>query len=145
MRILVRRTRHHTIVAIRGDLDRAAAADLRERLLVTLRHTVTPLIIDLSEVSFSDAAGLALLIGTRRRAHLQGLAVCLAAPSPRMSELLAVTGLNRAFAIHASVAAAERSGPPSPTDPTVIGDPSAVADPGVRPGRARPTIPGKES
>jgi anti-sigma B factor antagonist len=61
-------------------------------------------------VSFCDASGLALLVGAQRRARLHGLTVILAAPPPKMSKLLRITGLDRAFTIHATLAAARLLG-----------------------------------
>jgi anti-sigma B factor antagonist len=57
-------------------------------------------------VTFCDASGLAFLVGTRRRAALQGLTVTLAAPRPNVAKLLRVTGLNRAFTVHPAITSA---------------------------------------
>ncbi len=50
------------------NLDIATTPAVRERLLGLLGPGVRLLIIDLSGVSFCDAAGLAVLTGTQRRA-----------------------------------------------------------------------------
>jgi anti-sigma B factor antagonist len=97
----------HAVFALCGDMDRGTAPALRERLLIALHHTNTPVIIDLSLVSSCDSAGLALLVGARRRARLRGIHTSLAAPQPRVSDLLRTTGLHRAFTIHPSLAAAQ--------------------------------------
>jgi anti-anti-sigma factor len=97
----------HAVFALRGDIDRTTAPALRERLLIALHHTETPVIIDLSRVSSCDNSGLALLVGARRRARLHGIPTSLAAPQPRVSDLLRVTGLHRAFTIHPTLAAAQ--------------------------------------
>jgi anti-anti-sigma factor len=44
-------------------------------------------------VSFCDVAGLAVLIGTQRRATARGIIVRLAAPRPQVAKLLRITGL----------------------------------------------------
>jgi len=62
------------------------------------------LTIDLSGVSSCDAAGLAVLIGIQRRARARGITVRLAAPAPRVAELLRVTGLDRSLTICAALA-----------------------------------------
>jgi anti-anti-sigma factor len=100
----------HAVFALRGDVDRSTTPALRERLLIALHHTNTPVIIDLSRVSSCDNSGLALLVGARRRARLHGIHTSLAAPQPRVSELLRVTGLHRAFTIHPTLAAARLKG-----------------------------------
>ena len=61
-----------TIAELSGELDLACAPALREQLLGLLRPGSSRLVIDLSKVSHCDAPGLAVLIGTGRRARLPG-------------------------------------------------------------------------
>lgn len=105
--LFTRRLSGHTVIAIRGELDIATTADLRNRILTGLKDTATPVIIDLSGVSFCDASGLALLVGTQRRARLHGVTVVLAAPRPSVRKLLRITGLDRAFTIQPTLVAAQ--------------------------------------
>jgi anti-sigma B factor antagonist len=102
------------IVVVHGELDIATTPLLRERLNDALDTAVAlrkRLIIDLSEVSFCDASGLAVLIGTQRRARLHTTSLCLAAPGPQVMRLLHITGLDRGLTIHSTLAAAIRSAP----------------------------------
>ncbi|MBA9003000.1 STAS domain-containing protein [Thermomonospora cellulosilytica] len=92
--------REYTVVALHGDLDLATTAVLRERLLAALRHSTRLLIIDLGGVSFCDAAGLGMLVGTQRRATALGVALRLVAPRPQVSGLLRITGLDRGLTVH---------------------------------------------
>lgn len=88
-----------TVVSLRGGLGFTAAPVLREHLAGVLRRSTGLLILDLSHVTSCDAAGLAVLLGTRRRAGLLGIAVRLAAPSLPVSKALEATGLKRNFTI----------------------------------------------
>jgi anti-anti-sigma factor len=88
-----------TIVSLRDDLDFAAAPALRERLIDVLRHGTGLLILDLSHVPSCDAGGLAVLIGTQRRARLLGITMLLAAPSLPVRKALDSTGLKCNFTI----------------------------------------------
>jgi anti-anti-sigma factor len=109
-----------TIARLKGDLDIATTPALRERLLSVLSPGVRLLVIDLSGVSFCDAAGLAVMIGTQRRARARGITVRLAAPRPQMAELLRITGLDRSLTICATLADAlltQRDRPPTATSP----------------------------
>jgi anti-sigma B factor antagonist len=83
----------YVIVELSGDLGIASAPALREQLLTLLR-AASHLIIDLSAVEHADASGLAVLVGSRRRARLLGGSLRLAAPSPQAARVLAVTGLH---------------------------------------------------
>jgi anti-anti-sigma factor len=105
-RLFSRRLPGHTVIAVHGELDIATTASLRVRILTVLTDTTMPVIIDLSGVSFCDASGLALLVGARRRASLHGVAINLAAPRPNVAKLLRITGLDRAFSIHPTLASA---------------------------------------
>ena len=89
-----------TIIRLDGALNLAAAPVLRERLIGVLHRGTSVLILDLSRVLSCDASGLAMLIGTQRRARLLGSALHLAAPSPPVAKLLRSTGLDRRFTIY---------------------------------------------
>ncbi|MFA1543454.1 STAS domain-containing protein [Actinomadura monticuli] len=89
----------HTIVALSGALDGAAAAALREHLIGALRHSGRLLILDLSAVTSADTAGLAVLVGIRRRAAGLGITLHLAAPGPQVAALVRGTRLDRALIV----------------------------------------------
>jgi anti-anti-sigma factor len=93
-----------TIASLEGELDIATVPELRERLLGLLGPGVRLLIIDLSGVSFCDVAGLAVLIGTQRRATAHGIVLRLAAPRPTVLNLLRITGLDHRLTICATLA-----------------------------------------
>jgi anti-sigma B factor antagonist len=106
-RLFSRRMAGHTVLSVAGDLDIATTAALRIEIAKVLSATTAPVIIDLSGVSFCDASGLALLVGTQRRARLDGRTVVLAGPRPNVLKLLHITGLDRAFSVHPTLAAAQ--------------------------------------
>ena len=75
------------------------------------------LIIDLLRVPSCDPAGLAVLVGTQRRARLLGIVVRLVAPSLPVSKQLRLTGLDRSLTIWPDLPAAlagERHEPATP-------------------------------
>ncbi len=96
----------HTIAALSGELDIACAPALREQLLGLLRPAASRLVIDLSQVSYADASGLAVLVGTGRRAGLLGGYMRLAAPTPGVANVLRITGLHLRLDIFPTVQAA---------------------------------------
>lgn len=105
-RLFTRRLLGHTVIAVHGELDFATTAALRDRMATVLDVTTTPVIVDLSGISFCDASGVAMLIGAQRHAARRGLTVSLAAPRPNVSKILRITGLDRTFTIHSTVTAA---------------------------------------
>lgn len=93
---------NRTIIRLRADLDFAAAPALRERLIDVLHRGTDLLVLDLSQVQLCDAAGLAVLVGTQRRAGLLGIPMRLVAPSLPVSKVLGSTGLKHYFTISPS-------------------------------------------
>jgi anti-sigma B factor antagonist len=102
-----------TIAELSGELDIACAPALREQLLGLLRPGSSRLVIDLSKVSHCDVSGLAVLIGTGRRARLLGGFLRLAAVSPQVDQGLHITGLRPYLGVFPTVQAAAAS-PQSP-------------------------------
>jgi anti-sigma B factor antagonist len=95
----------YVIAALSGELGIGSAPALRGQLLSLLR-AASHLIIDLSAVEHVDASGLAVLVGSRRRALLLGGSLRLAAPSPQAARVLSATGLNQHLDIFPTVRAA---------------------------------------
>jgi anti-sigma B factor antagonist len=95
----------YLIAALSGELGIASAPALREQLLNLLR-AASHLIIDLTAVEHADASGLAVLVGSRRRARLLGGSLRLAAPSPEVARVLSATGMNQHLDIFPTVRAA---------------------------------------
>jgi len=114
-----------TIARLRGELDAATAPSLRERLAALLRPGTRLLVLDLSEIWFCDAAGLAVLVGTQRRATLLGTTLRLAAPRSQIAKVLHTTGLDRSLAIHPTLSGA--LAPPLTRHDTTAGPPIAGA------------------
>ena len=106
VRISSRSERACVISALSGELDITCAPALREQLLGLLRPGAGRLVIDLSAVSYADASGLAVLVGTGRRAGLLGGFLRLAAPTPAVARVLRITGLHRQLDIFPTVQAA---------------------------------------
>jgi anti-anti-sigma factor len=88
-----------TVVSLDGDLGIAGARELRERLIRMLSPEIRLMIVDLSRVESCEPAGLAVLIGTQRRARERGIVVRLVAPSPAVAEQLHSTGLERCLTV----------------------------------------------
>jgi anti-anti-sigma factor len=114
LRFSARRADGYTIVTLTGELDVACSPVLREQLLGVLTPRASRLVVDLSKVTFCDASGLAVLVGTGRRAGLLGGLLRLAAPAPVVTAALRLSGLLRHFDIFPTVLAA--TAPPTADD-----------------------------
>jgi anti-sigma B factor antagonist len=92
-----REVRGYLITALSGRLDSARAPAVREQLLHLLRPAASKLVLDLTLVSHIDAVGLAVLVGTERRARLLGGSLRLAAARPAVSIAVRAAGLDWLF------------------------------------------------
>lgn len=104
-----REERGFLVAALSGRLDTTRAPAVREQLLRLLRPAASRLVLDLALVSDIDAAGLAVLVGTERRARLLGGSLRLAAARPAVSMAVHAAGLDRLLGSFPTVQAAVSS------------------------------------
>jgi anti-anti-sigma factor len=94
-----------TIVSLAGELDLYNASDVRAALLEACAEEPSVLVIDLAEVTFIDSTALGVLIEARSRlADRDGFR--LAAPGLETRRALEVSGLDKHFSVHDTVAEA---------------------------------------
>ncbi|HEX8002663.1 MAG TPA: STAS domain-containing protein [Mycobacteriales bacterium] len=87
-----------TVVVVRGELDIASAAALRETFLRLIdTETLPDLAIDGSGLTFVDSSGLAVLLMAARRWNDAGKRITLRDPSPTLVRIVDLTGVRRAF------------------------------------------------
>jgi anti-anti-sigma factor len=92
-----------SLLELRGDLDLAAAPALKKMLGEWLEgRTHGDLVLALSGLNHIDSTGLAVLIAFRRRLP-EGSRLAVAAPSRQVLRLLALTGLDHAVEVYASL------------------------------------------
>jgi anti-sigma B factor antagonist len=91
--IRVREEAGHVIVSVGGEIDIATVAQLRERLYV-LAASGRPLVVDLDQASFIDAAGLGALVGTAQRAAEHGADLRIVCTRPQIRRPFELTGLD---------------------------------------------------
>ena len=92
------------VAHVRGDLDMATAPML-ERVLAGWERRAK-LVVDLSECTFVDSAGLRLLTRAAREAEENGGTVALVVVDPGIRRVLEITGLDAALAVHSTVESA---------------------------------------
>jgi anti-sigma B factor antagonist len=126
------------IVTLGGELDIMSAPAVREELLSLLRPGASRLVIDLSAIRYADASGLAVLVGTQRRALLLGGALRLAAPQPEVARVLAVTGIGRHLEVYPTVQGAIAGQEPA-VGAAFLGSGLAITAARARPDQALPS------
>jgi anti-sigma B factor antagonist len=113
----------HVVVALRGELDMADAADVAAALTVVIARE-PEIIIDLAGLEFIDSSGVAALARGRKLALLAGGQLLLASPQPRVLRMLTLTRLIDVLPVHASVDEAagrtRRATSPAPARPVSV-------------------------
>jgi anti-sigma B factor antagonist len=101
-------TGRFTVMRVGGEIDLASAPELRECLDQTIDASSRRLVVDLRRVGFMDSVGLGVLVGARRRLlgsdHDDDRSIRLVCTNEQVVRILRVTGLDRVFALYASLA-----------------------------------------
>ena len=90
-----RRLTHRVVVS--GELDLSTAGMLRDELTQTLDEGALLVLVDASQVSFVDSAGLRTLITARNDFEEHGGRLVLEETGPTLDRLLELTGLHHHF------------------------------------------------
>jgi anti-sigma B factor antagonist len=105
----------YAVVAPSGEIDISAAPVLREALLAAHARRPGLLLVDLSDVSFIDAAALGVVVGVAR--DLGPAAVALVVPHENVARIFQACGLDRVLGIYRSRAQALAARVPSVVAP----------------------------
>lgn len=103
--IRVRYEPEYVLITLAGEVDFAAVASLRERLFA-LAARGRPMVADLDQVSFIDAAGLGVLAGAARRAARHGASLHVVCARRQTRRLFRMTKLDRAIPLAGTIAEA---------------------------------------
>ena len=111
------------LMRISGELDVAAAPELRRHLIDLVDEDVRQVTMDLAAVSFIDSSGLSVLVSCLKRLRERGGNLALRSPTANTMKVFEITGLTEIFAIvdgDAVTAPADRGGrgPDATPDPS---------------------------
>jgi len=91
------------VLRIDGDIDACTAPQLRERVMDLAGHGTVHIIADLRGVGFLDSAALGALVAARNELRGRAGSLMLVAGTGRIAQVLRITGLTGAFALHSCV------------------------------------------
>jgi len=94
------------IVTLPAEIDLSNAELVRQDLLSVVAQGATRVIADMTATAFCDSAGIAALVRVVQQATAHGSGLRLAASTPAVTRVLALTGVDRLIAVYPSVAAA---------------------------------------
>ncbi|AQZ69632.1 hypothetical protein BKM31_56490 [[Actinomadura] parvosata subsp. kistnae] len=89
-----------TLIAVAGQVDTTTSGRLEEYIDQHRERLDEHLVIDMSELSFLDSSGLAVLLAAATLARAHGAEVHLAGLQPMPARLLEITGAGRAVTVH---------------------------------------------
>jgi anti-anti-sigma factor len=113
----------HAVVAMPAEIDAANAGRIRQGLLSAAGLGAAVVVIDMSETTFCDSAGVQAIIAAYRQAAANGAELRLVATA--VLRILTLVGVGQLVPIYPTVEAALAGAPPAQADP---------ADPGDEPG-----------
>lgn len=88
------------LVEVEGEIDAATAPELEEALRAALAGGNSPLLIDMSAVSFISSAGLRVLIRVFQEAKRVGAELRIAGLIPRVKTVFEVSGLLQVLQVY---------------------------------------------
>jgi anti-sigma B factor antagonist len=122
------------VVSLPVEIDLVNADQVREDLLSLLNRSPSTLIVDMSDTTFCDSAGVNALVRAYKRARASGAGMRLVVTAPNVQRVLAITGVDSLVDIYLSVAAAlaaagqsAQGGKPQPGYATTQTDPEGRA------------------
>ena len=96
-------TRELALVSASGELDLYSAGCLRARIEEADTVGADTVLVDLSEISFLDSAGLGVLVQETERLEGRGHSLVLVTNDPRTRRVVEVIGLNRVLRTYATL------------------------------------------
>lgn len=97
------------VVALAGEVDLYTAPAFERALAVLLDEGARELVVDLVAATFVDSTFLGVLIGAHKRLARVGGRLSVVCADPKLAKVFAITGLDRVFPIHDSLADAADS------------------------------------
>ena len=94
------------VLSVRGEVDVSTAPRLRQALIELATDGRERVVVDLDGVEFLDSTGLGVLVSGLKRFRTLGGDLILSCSQGRVLRVFEITGLDRAFEIRQSVAAA---------------------------------------
>jgi anti-sigma B factor antagonist len=92
-----------SVLTLRGEIDVYTAPQMRQAIVDLVDGGVTNVIVDMAQVDFLDSTGLGVLVEGLKRINSKDGTLSIVATQGRILKIFDITGLDRAFAIHASV------------------------------------------
>jgi anti-sigma B factor antagonist len=98
------RGKEFTLVRLLGDIDFPLGPEMTERVTDVIERGARRLVFDLADVTFVDSTTLGTVASAHKRMSEKRGWLGVVCPDPSMRRLFSITGLDRAFPVHESLA-----------------------------------------
>ena len=109
MRVNTQNYKTTTVVELQGEIDADVTDSLKNVVAEAVSKDMTGIVLNMSDVSFIDSAGLELLLWVRDYCRRNKIQLKLAALDENCAKILEITRLQNEFDRHAELAEAVRS------------------------------------
>jgi anti-sigma B factor antagonist len=93
-----------TVVEVGGEVDVYTAPRLREAVVTAIESGKNRLVIDVESVEFLDSTGVGVLVGALKKVRSNGGTLDIVCTQPRLLKIFDITGLDKVFGLHSSLA-----------------------------------------
>lgn len=97
------------VLDVNGEVDLYTSPQLRDAIDREVGEGTSRVVVDLTGVTFMDSSGLGVLVGSLKRSRERGGELALVCTEGSVLKVLTITGLDRVFPIHTSVADAVKA------------------------------------
>jgi anti-sigma B factor antagonist len=104
MQVSVQADSGFNILRLEGEVDLQVSPDARSQILNCLK-SATPLLVDLSAVSYMDSSGIATLVEGLQTARAQGAAFGLLKVNHPVMQVLKLARLDQVFTLYSDIEA----------------------------------------
>lgn len=93
----------YRVLVLAGEIDMHTAPPLREQVFELIEEDQRPLVVDLTEVTFCDSAGVNIAAAARKYAAGCGVQFAVVGLSSRVDKVFRMTGMDRLIPTYATL------------------------------------------
>jgi anti-sigma B factor antagonist len=94
------------VISLTGEVDLYTAPEFKEQLVDVIGKGATTVVVDLTDTTFIDSTTLGVLVGGVKRLRPDGGQLVLVCSDRNITKIFEITGLDKVFPIHATLAEA---------------------------------------
>lgn len=93
----------YRVLALAGEIDMHTAPSLRDQLFALIEEDRRPLVVDLTDISFCDSAGVNTAAAARKHATGHGVVLAVVGLRGRVDKIFRMTGMDRLIPTYATL------------------------------------------